>query len=359
MQIAVIHAHRRAVAFQGSSTSSQAIPLSTVAYNSTQSDANMSSAVVLPKPTAVNSVTSRLIEVQYHGNSSLRPAQSTSSLTNSKASSSSLKNAATGTVVVSSGAIPSKKKAEILRIEALLDRSSPSYEANLKMLQNFVNSARIKEIIKFAQSMQSTYSTFASTGKNVPAAITTVTHAFSFTGSAAAVANNTTTQARLQLHYTMPKSLGESNEILTQLSKYEAKNKRIGVNNDDERQYPLMAEGIQHSSNSQVITANYNDVTARLQPTDAQVGSRTNKGNRHSSNNPLEQHNTLRNLQEGNSAVGSPEVSQHVKALAASTTTIGPTTTISPHMFLRTASVSTMQPSNKSLCPPVPPRLGE
>lgn len=52
-----------------------------------------------------------------------------------------------------------KKKAEVLRIEALLDRTSPSYEANVKMLQNFVNSARIKEIIQFARDISSSTST--------------------------------------------------------------------------------------------------------------------------------------------------------------------------------------------------------
>ena len=44
-----------------------------------------------------------------------------------------------------------KKKPDVLRIEALLDRSLPSRDVNVKVLQNFVNSARIKEIIHLLQ----------------------------------------------------------------------------------------------------------------------------------------------------------------------------------------------------------------
>lgn len=44
-----------------------------------------------------------------------------------------------------------KSKEDILRIEALVDRSLPSRELNVKILQNYVNSARIKEIITSLQ----------------------------------------------------------------------------------------------------------------------------------------------------------------------------------------------------------------
>ena len=39
------------------------------------------------------------------------------------------------------------KKAEVLRIEALLDKNLPSIEANEQVLQNFVNAGRIRQII--------------------------------------------------------------------------------------------------------------------------------------------------------------------------------------------------------------------
>jgi hypothetical protein len=42
------------------------------------------------------------------------------------------------------------KKAEVLRIEALLDKNLPSIEANTHVIQNFINSGRIRQIIDFA-----------------------------------------------------------------------------------------------------------------------------------------------------------------------------------------------------------------
>lgn len=45
-----------------------------------------------------------------------------------------------------------KKKQEVLRIEALLDKTLPSVDTNSKILLNFINSGRIKQIISLAQS---------------------------------------------------------------------------------------------------------------------------------------------------------------------------------------------------------------
>jgi hypothetical protein len=44
-----------------------------------------------------------------------------------------------------------KKKTDVLRIEAMLDRSLPSRDVNVKVLQNYANSARIREIIHLLQ----------------------------------------------------------------------------------------------------------------------------------------------------------------------------------------------------------------
>jgi hypothetical protein len=50
-----------------------------------------------------------------------------------------------------SSSLPNKGKKDMLRIEAMLDRSLPSRDQNIKMLQNFVNSGRIKQIIRSLQ----------------------------------------------------------------------------------------------------------------------------------------------------------------------------------------------------------------
>lgn len=60
-----------------------------------------------------------------------------------------------------------KKKPDVLRIEALLDRSLPSRDVNVKVLQNFVNSARIKEIIQLLQDRGALDSSPDATRQNV------------------------------------------------------------------------------------------------------------------------------------------------------------------------------------------------
>lgn len=112
MQIAVIHNHRRALAFANINGSS--------------------STDFRVMPTEIRKA--RLASLNATKNA--RPVKDQSVSTDK-----------------TKGGPNAKKKAEVLRIEALLDRTSPSYEANVKMLQNFVNSARIKEIIAFARGL--------------------------------------------------------------------------------------------------------------------------------------------------------------------------------------------------------------
>lgn len=52
----------------------------------------------------------------------------------------------------SSSTSTTTKKAEVLRVEALVDRSLPARDASLQMLQNFANAARIKQLIQSLQS---------------------------------------------------------------------------------------------------------------------------------------------------------------------------------------------------------------
>lgn len=104
MQIAVIHTHRRTLAFQRGMNSG---------------------AIALATSGAANSVDSQIVT-------------------------STIASASIKTVPITP-AVPAKKKTDVLRIEALLDKSLPSLETNSKILQNFINSGRIKQIIQFAQ----------------------------------------------------------------------------------------------------------------------------------------------------------------------------------------------------------------
>ncbi|RWS07990.1 beta-1:4-N-acetylgalactosaminyltransferase bre-4-like protein, partial [Dinothrombium tinctorium] len=99
MQIAVIHAHRRSLAFQRNSNSSVVISAASVA--------------------------------------SMNPSTAKSG------GDSRSQNNANG--------INQKKRQEVLRIEALLDRGSLSLEANTKTLQNLVNAGRVKQILNYVK----------------------------------------------------------------------------------------------------------------------------------------------------------------------------------------------------------------
>ena len=123
MQIAVIHSHRKIIALHGSG-------------HTTRSNSELTSST---HPSLVPWSTSlRASNYSVQGSSLTKTTKiATSSSNNVSPASSSSSSSSSGV----------KKKAGVLKIEALLDKNLPSRDINTKILQNFVNSARIREII--------------------------------------------------------------------------------------------------------------------------------------------------------------------------------------------------------------------
>lgn len=276
MQIAVIHAHRRSLAFQGRSATS---------------GGNSSAAGAL-LPNSKSSATSG------HGHSSRSPAVA------SKQGAPKSQRLAT----------PVKKKADVLRIEALLDRSSPSYETNIRILQNFVNSARIKEIIKFAQSMAP-----AKLLKSVLHPLGSPADVSRISKDANGAQNNRNTRQSLTVSQRSVEGVAASDEG--------------DVPRAQSR--PLLALG-EDVAYSELITR---DAGAPLASTS--LGSSNKSG----SNKPLQPHNNSRRADaSAASVVASTMVAASPSSLSSS---LG--------ILYRLPD----ERGNKSLCPPVPPKLGK
>lgn len=142
MQIAVIHSNRNKLLAYNSQSSQRFYPES-------------SSQVLDDKSSVIPASSSRFILTSNSGKKFSREevmrALNYSGVQNMGLPHSRLTGITVKTTSASSSSTTSpsiKSKKDMLRVEALLDRSLPSRDHNVKMLQNFVNSARIKQIIR-------------------------------------------------------------------------------------------------------------------------------------------------------------------------------------------------------------------